>query len=80
MPPAVNNGGPVQPAGPHPIPSPPTALMVLTETPPLTRADETVGVTLVRLRRLLDVSVALNTLGDTGRLLEYIAQTTCTVW
>ena len=53
--------------------------MVLTETPPLTRAAEGPDVALTRLRRLLDVSVALNAFGDTARLLDYIARTACDV-
>ena len=52
--------------------------MVLTETPPLTR-NAAPGVTLARLRRLLDVSVALNASGDTAQLLDYIARTTTDV-
>ena len=53
--------------------------MVLTETTPLTRPAETPDVTLSRLRRLLDVSVALNALCDPARLLDFIVQTTTTV-
>ncbi len=53
--------------------------MVLTETAPLGRPTEAAEVTLARLRRLLDVSVALNAHGDTARLLDYIAQTTTDV-
>ena len=53
--------------------------MVLTETAPLVRHDAAPGVRLTRLRRLLDVSVALNALNDTGRLLDYIAATTAAV-
>lgn len=52
--------------------------MVLTETTPLARSV-TPDATLSRLRRLLDVSVALNALGDTDRLLDYIALTTTDV-
>ena len=53
--------------------------MVLTETSPLGRTDASPGVLLTRLRRLLDVSVALNALNDTARLLDFIAQTTTAV-
>ena len=53
--------------------------MVLTETRPLGRPAEAPEVTLTRLRRLLDVSVALNAFGDTRRLLDYIARTTTEV-
>ncbi len=53
--------------------------MVLTETAPLQRADASASTALVRLRRLLDVSVALNALGDVDRLLDFIVQTTTTV-
>ena len=53
--------------------------MVLTETTPLERSPEPPDATLARLRRLLDVSVALNALGDSGRLLDYIALTTTDV-
>ncbi len=53
--------------------------MVLTETTPLWRPAESPEATLARLRRLLDVSVALNAYGDTARLLDYIAQTTTDV-
>ena len=53
--------------------------MVLTETAPLGRSAAPPGVLLARLRRLLDVSVALNALNDTGRLLDFIAQTTTAV-
>ncbi|WP_412062391.1 ATP-binding protein [Rubrivirga sp. IMCC45206] len=53
--------------------------MVLTETRPLARPSEAPAVTLARLRRLLDVSVALNALGDTDRLLDFIARTTTEV-
>ncbi len=51
----------------------------LTETAPLGRPAEPTETTLARLRRLLDVSVALNTHGDAARLLDYIAQTTTEV-
>ncbi|MEM0962439.1 MAG: GAF domain-containing sensor histidine kinase [Bacteroidota bacterium] len=40
---------------------------------------EAPSVTLARLRRLVDVSVALNAIGDTARLLDYIAQATTDV-
>lgn len=53
--------------------------MVLTETTPLQRTEASPSVALVRLRRLLDVSVALNTLGDVDRLLDFIVQTTTVV-
>ncbi|WP_420454613.1 ATP-binding protein [Rubrivirga sp.] len=53
--------------------------MVLTETVPLGRPSESPETTLARLRRLLDVSVALNALGDATRLLDYIARTTTEV-
>ena len=53
--------------------------MDLSETVPLGRPAEAPEATLARLRRLLDVSVALNTFGDTARLLDYIAQTTTDV-
>ena len=53
--------------------------MVLTETVPLARGAEAPAVALSRLRRLLDVSVALNAVGGTERLLDYIAQTTADV-
>ena len=53
--------------------------MVLTETVPLVRGADTPALSLARLRRLLDVSVALNALGATGRLFDYIAQTTADV-
>ncbi len=53
--------------------------MVLTETAPLGRAEVSPGVVLTRIRRLLDVSVALNALNDTARLLDFIAQTTTAV-
>ena len=49
--------------------------MVLTESRPLTRAHEDPAATLARLRRLLQVSVALNGHGGTDRLLDYIALT-----
>ena len=50
--------------------------MVLTETPPLRRPAESPEATLVRLRRLLDVSLALSATIDTPRLLDAIAGTT----
>ena len=53
--------------------------MALTETPPPAQGVDAAGDTAARLRRLLDVSVALNALGDTDRLLDYIAQTTTEV-
>lgn len=53
--------------------------MVLTETTPLAHPAPSSDATLSRLRRLLQVSVALNALGDTARLLDYIAQTTTDV-
>ena len=53
--------------------------MTLTETPPLRRSGADPGVALARLRRLLDVSVALNALNDTGRLLDLIVRTTAAV-
>ncbi|WP_412070345.1 ATP-binding protein [Rubrivirga sp. IMCC43871] len=58
---------------------PRTPRMVLTETRPLARPSEAPAVTLARLRRLLDVSVALNALGDTDHLLRFIASTTTEV-
>ena len=53
--------------------------MVLTETAPLARSAAPPGVLLSRLRRLLDVSVALNALNDAPRLLDFIARTTAAV-
>lgn len=53
--------------------------MVLTETVPLSNARETPAATLGRLRRLLDVSVALNTITDSERQLDFIARTTLDV-
>ncbi len=50
--------------------------MVLTETIPLSTAREAPTVTLNRLRRLLDVSVALNTIEDSESQLDFIARTT----
>ena len=53
--------------------------MTLTETPPLGRSAAAPGVVLTRMRRLLDVSVALNAVNDTDRLLRFIARTTTAV-
>ncbi len=52
--------------------------MALAETTPLSRRDSPQA-EVRRLRRLLDVSVALNALGDTAQLLDYIALTTTDV-
>lgn len=53
--------------------------MVLAEVTPLARATEPPAAVLARLRRLLDVSVALNDVGDPAQLLDFIVQTTTTV-
>ncbi len=53
--------------------------MALTETPPPAQTAEAADAQPARLRRLLDVSVALNALGDIDRLLDYIAQATTEV-
>ncbi len=52
--------------------------MALTETAPLSRTPAP-DVALARLRRMLDVSVALNAMSDTAQLLDYIARTTTDV-
>lgn len=53
--------------------------LVLTETTPLSSVPENAGDLLIRLRRLLDVSLALNAIADVDRLLDYIAETTTEV-
>ena len=53
--------------------------MVLQETAPISYVPSSPEATIARLRRLLEVNLALTSVGDTGELLDLIARTATTV-